>query len=638
MLPNEKFIAAENELKEFLHCHYGKTIGEASDMQLYLALASVSKKMIYQNRGKVFSDQNREKKVVHYMSIEFLLGRILKNNLWNLGVEGFYRTILKENGKDIDEIYEVEHDAGLGNGGLGRLAASYLDSLATHGYKAVGHTILYEYGLFKQKIVDGKQVETLDRWLDTGKVWLERREDKVVHVKIGGRLIQHYDNDRGLYYETADETKIFAIPHDLLITGYDSETATTLRLWEARAEEDLDIRLYSIGEYESALKNTTAISEINKILYPADNHENGKDLRLLQEYFLVSASMQSVLNDYFAIHESLSELPDMMAVHINDTHAALCIAEIMRLLIDEYNFGWDVAWNAVKRMFSYTNHTILSEAIEVHSLARIQKFMPRIALILQELDRRFRIELSEFFKNDNKKVESLAIISGSNVYMANLAIYASHDVNGVAQIHSQIIRTRLFKDFDTLYPSKFKNITNGITHRRWLCQDNPKLNELIVSLIGEEFYKDAYKLEELKKFENNEDVLNKLAMVKFENKKKLADYIYKAQGVEVDPNARFDVQIKRIHEYKRQLLNVLKIIYLMNEIRDNPEEDVTPQVFIFSGKAAYGYQVAKRIIELIVKLSKEIEEDPVLKGKIQVVFLENYNVSLAELLILSLPM
>ena len=521
---------------------------------------------------------------------------------------------------------------GLGNGGLGRLAASYLDSLATLGYKSVGHTIKYEYGLFKQRIVDGKQVEELDSWLDTGNVWLERREDRVVEVKIGGTLIQHYDEKRGLSYETQDETRIYAVPYDLLITGYDSSTASTLRLWEARAETNLDIRLYCLGEYESALRTATLVSEINKILYPDDNHENGKNLRLLQEYFLVSASMQSVLNDYFSIHQTLKDLPNMMAVHINDTHAALCIAEIQRLLIDEYNYGWDEAWNAVKQMFSYTNHTILAEANEVHSLARIEKYMPRIALILKEMDRRFRIELADFFKNDNKKVESMAIISGQNVYMANLSIYASHDVNGVAQIHSQIIKTRLFKDFDVLYPTKFKNITNGITHRRWLCQCNPGLNELIVSLIGDGFYKDSFQLEKLKQYENDEAVLNKLAEVKFENKKKLAQYIYKTQGVVVDPNARFDVQIKRIHEYKRQLMNVLKIIYLMNEIRENPEEEVTPQVFIFAGKAAYGYQVAKRIIELIVKLSKEIDEDPVLKGKLQVVFLENYNVSMAEVI------
>lgn len=632
MFTEGQISIAEKKLKSYLLEHYGVTVDKASDMQLYLALANVSNNFLYENRGKVKSEQNKEKKVVHYMSIEFLLGRNLKNNLWNLGLEECYKKLLSENGKNLDSVYEVEQDAGLGNGGLGRLAACYLDSLARLGYPAFGHTIKYEHGLFEQKIVNGRQVEESSRWLDTGSVWLEERKDQVVEVKIGGKLIQHYDENKGLYYEIKDETGIIATPYDMLISGYDSNTVSTLRLWEARAKKDIDLKLFAMGEYESALKEELEISEINKVLYPSDNNENGKVLRLLQEYFLVSASMQNILNNYFSKHESLSRLPELVSIHINDTHTALLIPELMRLLIDQYNFGWDAAWNAVKRVVSYTNHTILSEALEVKNFARIEKYMPRIALILQEMDRRLKIELNEFFKNDNHKIESLSIINGNYVYMANLSIYASHDVNGVAQIHSQILQTRLFRDYATMYPMRFKNITNGVTHRRWLSQSNPLLNEFIVSLIGDGFYTDASKLEELKNFENDENALNRLAEIKFENKKRLAEYVKKTQNIDIDPNARFDVQIKRIHEYKRQLLNVLKILHLISEIRDNPEEEFTPQVFIFAGKAAASYVMAKRIIELIVKLAKEIDEDPVLNGKIKVVFMENYNVSMAEVL------
>lgn len=632
MLTKAQQNLAEEELKAYLLSYYGVSISEATNKQLYLALAKVTNAILFAKRGKIMNEKNREKKVVHYMSIEFLLGRSLRNNLWNLGLEETFKELLNKSGKNISEVYDEEQDAGLGNGGLGRLAACYLDSLATLGYSAVGHTIKYEYGLFKQKIKDGKQVEDSDRWLDTGDVWLNKREDQTVEVSIGGKLIQHYDESKGLYYEAVEETKVRAIPYDMLISGYNSNTSSVLRLWEAKAEEDMDLRLFNMGEHESALKNDALVNRINKILYPADNNENGKVLRLIQEYFLVSASMQNILNNYFAQHDSLSSFPELLSVHINDTHCAFCIAELMRLLIDKYNFGWEASWNAIKKTISYTNHTILSEALEVKNMIRIEKYMPRIALILRELDRRFRIELGEFFKNDSKKIEELSIVSGNNVYMANLSIYASHNINGVAEIHSQILQTRLFKDYAILYPMRFKNVTNGVTHRRWLSQSNPLLSDYIKSLIGDGFYEDATKLEKLKEFENDENVLNKIAEIKFQNKQRLADYILKTQGIEIDPNARFDIQVKRIHEYKRQLLNVLKIIYLMCQIRENPTEEVTPQVFIFAGKAASSYKVAKRIIELINHLAKEIDEDPQLSGKIKVVFLENYSVTMSELL------
>ncbi len=632
MFTEGQFIATENELKSYLKKHYAATISNASNKQLYFALCNIASNLLYDNRSKVLNDKNAQKKVIHYMSIEFLIGRSLKNNLWNLEIEECLRRVLQDNGRNIEDVYDVEQDAGLGNGGLGRLAVCYLDSLARLGYRTVGHTIKYEHGLFEQKIINGKQKEEPSRWLDTGSVWLEERFDKAVEVKIGGKIIQHYDENQGLSYEVQDQTVILATPYDMLISAYKSNTVSALRLWEARAKDDIDLKLFAMGEHDLSLKNEVDVSKINKVLYPSDDNENGKILRLLQEYFLASASMQSILKDYFSKQESLSKISEQIAVHINDTHAAFCIPELMRILIDEYHFGWDAAWSAVKRIVSYTNHTILSESLEIKNMSRIEKFMPRIALILKEMDRRFRIELNQFFKNDTRKVESLAIISNNHVYMANLSIYASHAVNGVAQIHSQILQTKLFRDFATIYPTKFKNITNGVTHRRWISQANPALDEFIVSLIGDGYYTNADELEKLKQFENDEKVLNRLADIKLANKKRLADYIFKTQGIEVDPNARFDIQVKRIHEYKRQLLNVLKILHLINQIKDNPTEEVTPQVFIFAGKAAASYVIAKRIIELINRLAKEIDEDEELAGKLKVVFLENYSVTMSEYL------
>jgi starch phosphorylase len=368
------------------------------------------------------------------------------------------------------------------------------------------------------------------------------------------------------------------------------------------------------------------------MLYPSDHCENGKMLRLIQQYFLVSAAMQNILNNYFKTHKDPKKIPELIGVHINDTHPVLCIPELMRLLMDKYGLGWEESWDIVKNTVSYTNHTILSEALEVKQLHAIEKVMPRIAMIIRELDRRFRLDLNEFFKNDFRRVESMAIISGNNVYMANLAIYASYAVNGVAKLHSQILKTRLFRDYAEMFPGKFKNVTNGVTHRRWIAQSNPELDGLICSLIGDKYYTEPQLLERLMAYEEDEKVLNKLAEIKFNNKKKFADFMLKKQGVVLDPKARFDVQVKRIHEYKRQLMNVLKIIYLCNKIKANPEEPVTPQVFIIAGKAASGYYMAKRIIKLINELAHEVNNDPVLASKIKVVFVENFNVSISELL------
>ena len=632
MITKAQMAAAGKALSDYLLRHYGVTIETATNSQLYYALARISEWFLYEKKGAVANNEkNKNKKTLHYMSIEFLIGRNLRNNLWNEGLDVFFTDLLKENGKNIDDVYAIEKDAGLGNGGLGRLASCFLDSLAKLGYPAFGHCIKYEYGLFNQKILDGVQIETPDEWFDTGRVWLEEREDQTVEVMFGGELKQYY-SEYGLSYAYENPTVVRAIPFDMLISGYGSKTVSTLRLWEAHAINKIDLDLFDEGKYVDALREKTELEAINKMLYPADHSENGKNLRLIQQYFLASAAMQNILNNYFKTNSDPNKLPELVSIHINDTHPVLCVPELMRLLMDKYGLGWEQSWDIVRKTVSYTNHTILSEALEVKRLNAIEKIMPRIALIIKELDRRFRLELNEFFKNDFRRVESMAIISGNNVYMANLAIYASYAVNGVAKIHSNILKTRLFRDYAEMFPGRFKNVTNGVTHRRWLSQSNPELDKLITDLIGDGYYKYPVELEKLKEHLNDTAVLKKLDKIKYDNKKKFAEFLFRKQGIQIDPSARFDVQVKRIHEYKRQLMNVLKIIYLCNQIKANPEEYVTPQVFIIAGKAASGYYMAKRIIKLINELANEVNNDPLLSSKIKVVFVENFNVTISELL------
>lgn len=621
---------ARNRLNEYLLSRYGTDVKNATDKQLYYALANISKEFLYCKKAN-FNTQKHELKTIHYMSIEFLIGRTLKNNLWNLELESEYRDLLLENGKDIDKVYAIEKDAGLGNGGLGRLASCYLDSLARLGYKGFGHCIKYEYGLFKQEIVDGKQIETPDEWLDSGKVWLDPREDQAVEVVFGGTVKQDYINDR-MSYTIENGEVVKSLPYDMMISGFDSNSVVTLRLWEAKAQNKFDIKKFEGGDFSEAMKAVNEVEAINKVLYPSDKTEKGKRLRLYQEYFLVSSAMQNILSDYFAHHKTLTKLPELVSVHINDTHPALLIPELMRLLMDTYEFGWEESWNAVSKVVSYTNHTILSEALEVQQMSVIETMLPRIAMILREIDRRFRIELEKYCGGDYRKVESMAVISGNNIYMANLSIFASHQVNGVSKIHTHILKTRLFNAYAEIYPNRFTNVTNGITHRRWLSQCNEGLDKLIVSLIGKEYYKDPMELRKLDEFSDDKAVLKKLQDIKLENKKRLARYLSEKQGIEVNPNWRFDVQAKRIHEYKRQLMNAMRIIYLCNQIKEHPEKQVTPQVFFFAGKAASGYEMAKRIIQLITRLSYEISLDPVLRDKIQVVFIENYSVTISEIL------
>ncbi len=631
MINKTQLASKEKELEEFLLTHYETNLQQATKRELFFALAEIAKEKILNKRLSIDFKSQQATKVVHYMSIEFLIGRSLKNNLWNLDLLETYQAILAKYKINIEDIFLQEKDAGLGNGGLGRLAACYLDSLSTLDYQAVGHSLLYEYGLFSQKIIDGKQVEFPDKWLEDGKVWLQKRDDDSVIVEVGGEVKEIFENNK-LSFVVDGALKIKAIPYDMPICGYKSKVVNKLRLWKAVAINAFDIKQFSNGNYDLASKTELEVDAINRVLYPSDNNEKGKKLRLLQQYFLVSAAMQSILKNYFKTHQSLSQLSNYVSVHINDTHPALCIPELIRMLIDKYNYGWDEVWNELKEVVSYTNHTVLSEALEVMKLSYIEAIVPRIAAILKEIDRRYRLILVQNYPHDPKTQEQMAIISGGQVFMANLSLYGSHTINGVAKIHSSILKNSLFKNYAKIYPNKIINITNGITHRRWLTLSNKLLDNLIKSLIGEKYLKDAKELEKLEKYLDNDAVLNEINIIKLENKKRFAKYLKEKQGIDIDPSARFDVLVKRIHEYKRQLLNALKIIYLCEQIKNNPTAEVSPQVFIFAGKAASGYVMAKRIIKLINELAFEIDNNPIFAGKIKVVFAENYNVTMSEIL------
>ncbi len=631
MLTKGQLATREKELEDFLLKHYETDLQGATKREVFFALAALAKDKILERKLKTPLKAQQNTKTVHYMSIEFLIGRSLKNNLWNLGLLDTYSAVLAKHKVDIEEVFREEKDAGLGNGGLGRLAACFLDSLATLDYQAVGHSILYEYGLFRQKIIEGKQVEFPDKWLEEGEVWLEKRDDDAVEIELGGSVREIYENNK-LSFKSENVLKIKAVPYDMPICGFKSSAVGKLRLWKAVAINGFDIKQFSSGNFELASQSEIEIDAINRVLYPTDNNDKGKKLRLLQQYFLVSAAMQSILKNYFKNHNSLNGLHSLVSVHINDTHPALCIPELIRLLIDRYGYGWDDVWNEVKKVVSYTNHTVLSEALEVMKMSNIEFIMPRVAAIIRELDKRYRMIVKENFPGDLKTQENMAILSNNHVFMANLSLYGSHTVNGVAKIHSDILKTGLFKNYAQIYPKNIINITNGITHRRWLTMSNPKLDHLIRSLIGDKYLKSASELEKLGKFVSDNFVLKEINDIKLENKKRFANYLMATQGIEIDPTARFDVLVKRIHEYKRQLMNVLKIIYLCEQIKRNPNVAFTKQVFIFAGKAASGYVMAKRIIKLINELAFEIDNTPIFKDKIKVVFVENYSVTVSELL------
>lgn len=627
-------IEALSLLESKLERYYSISLKEASKEQLYNALAMTIKEILFERKEQFHQRQKKVKaKRVYYLCMEFLLGRTLKSSLFNLELDQVFTDALKSRGIDIEDLYELEPDAGLGNGGLGRLAACFMDALATLDYPAMGHCIRYEYGLFKQKIVDSQQVEMPDNWLPGGDVWLNPRADKAVIVKFDGEVKETIDAQGRLIPQYYNYTEVEAFPYDMMISGYDSEAVSTLRLWEARPITKFDMSKFSQGQYSQALAADNEVTLISKVLYPGDDHAEGKSLRLKQEYFLVSAALQEIINTHVRRYKDVRSLPDYAAFHINDTHPALCIPELMRILMDEHFLSWDEAWDIVTKTVAYTNHTVLVEALETWSEDLVERRLPRIYSIIKEINRRFCKEMFEKFKGDNlDAISRMSIIANNTIHMAKLSVVASHTVNGVSKLHSDLIKQINFSDFSAVMPDKFTNVTNGIAHRRWLCQSNPKLTELLKDTIGDGFYKDGKELEKFKDFAEDPTILKKLDQIKLENKKKFAKLLYKHQGVVVDPNSRFDVHVKRIHEYKRQLLNVLKIIYLYSELKKNPDLDVTPQTFLFGGKAAPRYYMAKRIIKLINQLAKEIDKDPVISSKLKVVFIENYSVSIAEAL------
>ncbi len=629
---HKKHTELLNGLNETSIRLFSLSLKETTEKQAYKVVCTYLRELLAKKR-KEFRDASlkSQRKEVYYMSMEFLVGTSLKNNLYNIGMEEDFRAVLKNQGFDIQALYDLDPDAGLGNGGLGRLASCYMDSLTGLEYPATGFSIRYEFGIFKQKIIDGWQMEFPDNWLERGEVWLQPRQDESYEVKFGGSVNEWYDNGKFKSAQIGYQS-VLAVPYDMYISGYDSKAVNKLVLWRAQVPS-FDMNAFSRGDYVRSLEQNTMAEVISKVLYPADNHIEGKRLRLQQQYLLVSASLQSIISKHLKKYGTLDNLSDKVAIHINDTHPALCVPELMRLLMDEHDYGWDEAWAITQKTLSYTNHTVMSEALERWSEWLFIEQLPRIYNIVKEINRRLLETLNVVYGGDSAKINYMAVIADGEVRMANLCLAACHTVNGVSKLHTDILKDSIFRDYYNLDNDRFINVTNGIAYRRWLCQANPDLTDFLRELIGDKFLKDASYLEDLLKYKDDKQVLDKLHAIKLRNKQKLAVYIAEKNGVNVDPSSLFDVQIKRLHEYKRQLLNVLQILYMYNFIKAHPNVDVTPRTFIFGAKASAGYDLAKQIISLINAVSDTINSDPVAKEKIKVVFIEDYKVSLAEKII-----
>ena len=629
----EKTITKEELKKQFidiLHDDYQTTPDEADDKQVYEALSKIVVGILKAKRRKfTVKTQSEGKKKVYYLSMEFLMGRSLKTSLYNLEMNVQARDMLKELGISINGIYEQEPDAGLGNGGLGRLAACYLDALAADGYHATGYSICYEYGIFKQKLEDGWQTELPDNWLPGGSVWLVPCPTKTVEVRFDGELKEYWDNQ---YHCVTHEnyTSVMAVPYDLYVSGYGSKAVSKLRLWKADTAS-FDMAMFNKGDYSKALSRNIMSQAITKVLYPNDNHAEGKSLRLRQQYFLCAASIADIVRQHMGVYGTLDNLHEKVAIHINDTHPTLAIPELMRILLDDCGYSWDKSWHIVQNTFAYTNHTVMPEALEKWDCNLLKSVCPRIFSIIIEINERYCRDLWERYR-DEAKVTHMSIVENNKVKMATLCVHASHSVNGVAKIHSEIIKRETFKDEYLDTPTKFKNVTNGIAYRRWLYQSNEGLTELLVDKIGRGFLKNAAELSKLAVFSNDKEVLNKLADIKHENKEKFAKYVKNEYGVVLNTDSIFDVQVKRLHEYKRQQLNALNIIAEYNRLKNDPNADYVPKTYIFAAKAAPGYYMAKQIIRLIWNISEELKKNDKLREKLNVIFLEDYNVSLSEIL------
>lgn len=611
--------------------NFGVTPIDATDEHYYKAVALVVNDFMreqYKNFDKETEKQGSKR--VYYLCMEFLMGRSLKNNLYNLGLEETITKALQSLDIKIENIYEQEPDAGLGNGGLGRLAACFLDGLATQNYASMGYSLRYEFGIFRQKLVDGWQTELPDFWLPGGSIWLQAHPEKSIPIYFDGR-VQETWNDGHHSITLENPTKVIATPYDMLVPGDGGKGVSRLRLWAATSD-NFDMKLFNSGDYIRAMEQKALAESITRVLYPEDNHSEGKSLRLSQQYFLVSATIQDIIQRHLHQYNTFENLPDVVSIHLNDTHPVLAIPELMRIMLDECGYDWDKSWDIVTRTIAYTNHTVMSEALECWQVELFSRKLPRIYQIVEEINRRFCAQMHEEGV-EGHKIGRMAAINDGIVKMANLAVIASHSVNGVSKLHSEILKNSVFNDFYTVTPEKFKNVTNGIAHRRWLNQSNPGLANLITDLIGDNFVKDANALEALTEYKNDASVLEKLAVIKKENKERMAKYIKIHNGIVVDTNSIFDVQVKRLHEYKRQLLNALHIFSTYQWLRDNPNADFQPKTYIFGAKAAPGYYFAKQIIQFIVELANKINNDPRVNQKLKVVYLEDYRVSVAEKLI-----
>ena len=611
---------------------YGKTLEEAHEFELYNAVSRAAMDFVVEqwyNTKKTYA--KKQVKQAYYFSAEFLMGRYLGNNLINLQINDAVKETLNELGVDINKIEDQESDTGLGNGGLGRLAACFLDSMATCKLPGHGYGLRYKYGMCEQKIENGYQVEYPDNWTKYGDPWSIKRMDRVYEVKFGGQIEIHKDEVGKEYFKRVNTEDVLAVAYDVPVVGYGNETVNTLRLWEARSPEGFDLKLFNDQTYLQASEKAVKAEDISRVLYPNDTEKDGKVLRLKQQFFFTSASLQDIVRRYKGTYgNDFSKFADKVAIQLNDTHPVVAIPELMRIFLDYEKLSWDEAWAICQKVFAYTNHTILSEALEKWDISLFQPLLPRIYQIIEEINRRFVVELNEKYPGDWGKIDYMSIIGNGQVRMAWLAIVGSHKVNGVAALHTEILKNSELKDWYNLYPEKFLNKTNGITQRRWLLKSNPELAEMITFLIGDKWTTDLFELKKLEQFIEDDNVLNRLSEIKFNNKSKLAQYIKETTGIEVNPHSIFDIQVKRLHEYKRQLLNVLNIMDLYNKLKENPFMDIEPRTFIFGAKAAAGYRRAKGIIKLINAIAEKINNDPTINGKIKVVFLENYRVSLAE--------
>ena len=619
----------EKLLKDKLMSECNVTLDTASADQIYRCLAMITRQ-IMSDRQKQFQSKvlGEGKKQVYYLCMEFLMGRSLRTSLFNLGLNEVAESVLADADIKIDTIYDQEPDAGLGNGGLGRLAACYLDGMATDCIPGTGYSILYEYGIFKQKIVDGWQQETADNWLPGGQVWIKSHPDQAQEIRFDGQAIETWEGGfHHVKYENYNS--VIAVPNDMYVAGYGSNGVSKLRLWQAKAPS-FDMSSFNAGNYNTAISQSASAELISKILYPNDNHTEGKILRLRQQYFFSAASIADILQNHLNQYGTLDNLADKVSIQLNDTHPTVAIPEMMRILLDECSYGWDAAFDICRKVFAYTNHTVMSEALEKWNADIFRSTLPRIWQIVCEMDRRCRADLAKAFPGDQGKIDYMAIIGDNQVRTANICAYTCHAINGVSKLHSEIIKDSVFHDYFLYKPQAFKNVTNGIAYRRWLLCSNPGLTKLLEETIGDGFKTDASELKKLEKFVDDKTVQAAAAKVKRENKVIFANYLQKATGQVIDPDSIFDCQVKRMHEYKRQHLNALNIAAEYLYLKNNPNAEFTPKTYIFGAKAAPGYYMAKQMIRMICKLGKMIDEDPAVRGKLRIVYLEDYCVSLSE--------